>query len=82
MIDTEILKELINANQVAIKQLGKDIVNLEKKIRRASIQTQNEIGMMRRDIQDRWQYISDMTKTFEEAMKVQKHDFKKTKNQN
>jgi len=58
----EIIKSLINANQVAICQLGKDIGDLNKNIEGRFLDLEKAHKTMLRDISDRWQMISDTCK--------------------
>lgn len=78
-LSDESIRSLIDANQTAIKQLGKDIRNLERKLDNKTITLSNSMESMQRDIKDRWQYLSDITKELEKTIKGDKYAKKKSK---
>ena len=76
----EVLANMIETNQVAIKQLGADLKDLHKKMAHKELNMDEFKETMRRDIADKCQFISDLTKEFEKLTeRVQELESKKTK---
>lgn len=59
------IRSLIDTNQTAIKQLGEDIQKLNEKMEAKWRETDAAMKTMHRDIQDRWQMISELCKDME-----------------
>ena len=76
----ETLANMIETNQVAIKQLGQDIKRLERKLAHKELDVQDANATMRRDIADRWKFISDLGDEFKKlGDRVKELESKKAK---
>ena len=64
----EQVRSLINAIQTAIRQLGTDITTINDKLDQQNIQLSMTYETVIRDMEDRWQYLSDITKTLEKVI--------------
>lgn len=71
-LNDENIRSLIGANQTAIKQLEKDITKMTRNQQDNINEFGNAVESIQRDIQDRWEYLSDMTKEVEKIYKEMK----------
>jgi len=71
-LNDENIRSLIGANQTAIKQLEKDITKMTRNQQDNINEFGNAVESIQRDIRDRWEYLSDMTKEVEKIYKEMK----------
>ena len=60
-MNEDMMKDLINANQVAIKEMGKQVMRHQEKIERMWKQIETVEARQLRDIKDQWQMIHDLS---------------------
>ena len=56
------LLKIINASNIAISQLGKDIIDLDKEVNERWKYMDQSIKSVNRDIKDRWVFLSSINK--------------------
>lgn len=60
-MNEDIMKDLINANQVAISEMGRQVMRHQEKIERMWKQIETVEARQLRDIKDQWQMIHDLS---------------------
>lgn len=75
MLNDEIIRNLITANQTAIQQLGEDITKLNKCMDDRWHEMDSSMISFQRDICDRWKMISDLVKETERITSENKTEY-------
>lgn len=70
-LNDETIRNLFNTNQTAIQQLGEDIIKLNTRMDEKHKEVDVAMKSFQRDINDRWQMISDLVKETEKLLNVE-----------